>query len=45
VTMPASNKVAVVDLKTMQVVRTVETPVDPEEVLAQPGGKTRGCLA
>jgi hypothetical protein len=24
----------------MQVVRTVETPVDPEEVLAQPGGKT-----
>jgi DNA-binding beta-propeller fold protein YncE len=37
--MPAISKVAVVDLTTMKVVRTVETPVDPEEVLAQPGGK------
>jgi DNA-binding beta-propeller fold protein YncE len=40
VTMPAINKVAVLDLTTMKVVRTVETPADPEELLAQPGSKS-----
>ena len=28
-----------VDIKTMQVVRTITTPADPEEVLMRPGGK------
>lgn len=40
VTIPTKSKVAVVDLTTMKVVRSVETPADPEELLAQPGGKT-----
>ena len=39
-TVPSANKISVVDLKTMQVVQSVETPPDPEEVIVQPGGKT-----
>jgi DNA-binding beta-propeller fold protein YncE len=39
VTIPAKNKVAVIDLQSMKVVRSVDTPPDPEEVLVQPGGK------
>jgi YVTN family beta-propeller protein len=38
-TLPGKNKIAVVDLKTMQVARSVETPPDPEEVLVRPDGK------
>ncbi len=37
--MPGRNKVAEVDLKTMQVVRSMETPADPEEILMRPDGK------
>ena len=33
------NEVAVVDLETMKVARSVTTPVDPEEVLVRPDGK------
>ena len=39
VTMPRQGKVAVVDVKTMQVVHIVTTPADPEEVLVRPGSK------
>ncbi len=38
-TLPSVNKVAVIDLTTMQVARQVETPRDPEEVLMRPDGK------
>ena len=40
VTIPAQNKLAIVDIAAMKVVRTIDTPADPEEVLAQPGNKT-----
>ncbi|MGA3045335.1 MAG: cytochrome D1 domain-containing protein [Terracidiphilus sp.] len=39
VTIPSKNKVAVVDLQSMKVVRSIDTPSDPEELLMQPGGK------
>jgi YVTN family beta-propeller protein len=40
VTIPALNKLAIVDIDTMKVVRSIDTPADPEEVLAQPGNNT-----
>ncbi|MGA2848837.1 MAG: hypothetical protein ABSE46_07570 [Terracidiphilus sp.] len=40
VTIPSLNKLAVIDIATMKVVRSIDTPADPEEVLAQPGNKT-----
>ena len=39
VTMPNTTKVAVVDLASLKVVRTVDVPNDPEEVLVRPDGK------
>jgi DNA-binding beta-propeller fold protein YncE len=35
-----SKQVAVVDLKTMQVAKTIDVPDGPAEVLIAPGGKT-----
>jgi len=40
VTIPTQNKLAIVDIASMKVVRTIDTPADPEEVLAQPGNKS-----
>jgi len=39
VTIPALNKLAIVDIATMKIVRSIDTPADPEEVLAQPGNQ------
>jgi YVTN family beta-propeller protein len=39
VSMPLANKVAVVDLGSLTVVRTVDVPEDPVKVLARPDGK------
>ena len=39
VTIPTQNKLAIVEIATMKVVRSIDTPADPEEVLAQPGNK------
>lgn len=39
VTIPTQNKVAIVDLNTMKVARSVDTPPDPQEVLMRPDGK------
>jgi len=39
VTIPTLNKLAIVDIAAMKVVRTIDTPADPEEVLAQPGNQ------
>jgi DNA-binding beta-propeller fold protein YncE len=38
--MRTSKGVAVVDLKTMQVARTIEVPDGPAEILMAPDGKT-----
>ena len=40
VTIPTLNKLAVVDIAAMKVIRSIDTPADPEEVLSQPGNKT-----
>jgi len=40
VTIPTQNKLAIVEIATMKVVRSIDTPADPEEVLAQPGNQT-----
>jgi DNA-binding beta-propeller fold protein YncE len=39
-TIPKENKLAIVDIAAMKVVRTIDTPADPEEVMAQPGNKS-----
>jgi YVTN family beta-propeller protein len=39
VSMPQANKVAVVDLASLTVMRTVDVPEDPVKVLARPDGK------
>jgi YVTN family beta-propeller protein len=39
VALPSANKLAVVDLGTLKVVRTVDVPEDPVKVLARPDGK------
>ena len=39
VTIPTQNKLAIVDVAAMKVVRSIDTPADPEEVMAQPGNK------
>ena len=39
-TIPKENKLAIIDIASMKVVRTIDTPADPEEVLAQPGNKS-----
>ena len=38
-TVPGKNEIQVMDLKTMKVARSVETPADPEEVIVEPDGK------
>jgi YVTN family beta-propeller protein len=40
VTIPTLNKLAIVDIAAMKIVRSIDTPADPEEVLAQPGNKS-----
>ena len=40
VALPDQNKVAVIDLKTMQVARTVPVGTFPQEVLVRPDGKS-----
>jgi DNA-binding beta-propeller fold protein YncE len=40
VTIPTQNKLAIVDIAAMKVIRSIDTPADPEEVMAQPGNKT-----
>ena len=47
VTLPKNGKLAVVDINTMKVVRSIQTPPDPEEVLVRPGNKTAyiSCVA
>ena len=40
VTLPKNGKLAIVDMNTMKVVRSIPTPPDPEEVLVKPGNKT-----
>jgi DNA-binding beta-propeller fold protein YncE len=40
VTIPTQNKLAIVEIATMKVVRSIDTPADPEEVMAQPGNKS-----
>jgi YVTN family beta-propeller protein len=39
VTLPDQNKIAVVDLQTMQVARSVPVGVYPQEVIVRPDGK------
>jgi DNA-binding beta-propeller fold protein YncE len=39
VVLPKANQVAVVDLASLKVVRTVDVPEDPVKVLARPDGK------
>ena len=40
VTLPEKNKLAVVDIAAMKVIRSIDTPTDPEEVLVQPNNKS-----
>jgi hypothetical protein len=35
---PRANKVAVLDLKTFAIARTIDVPAAPQEVLIRPGG-------
>jgi DNA-binding beta-propeller fold protein YncE len=39
VAVPKANKVAVVDLKSMKVVHTIDVPKAPQEVLMRPDGQ------
>jgi DNA-binding beta-propeller fold protein YncE len=39
VALPAAKKAAIVDLSTMQVVRTVDVPASPQAVLIPPDGR------
>ena len=39
VAIPSKNQVAVVDLSTMQVVRGIDVPATPQEILIRPDGK------
>ncbi len=39
VALPDVNEVAVVDLRTLRVVRTIAVPASPQEVLVRPDGK------
>ena len=40
IALPLVNKVAAIDLKTMQVAHTIDVPTKPQEVLIAPDGKT-----
>jgi DNA-binding beta-propeller fold protein YncE len=39
IALPSVNKVAAIDLKTMQVAHSVDVPSRPQEVLIEPDGK------
>ncbi|MDW5265918.1 MAG: hypothetical protein SA176_09170, partial [Edaphobacter sp.] len=39
VAIPSANKVAVVDLKSMKVAKTIDVPSAPQEILMRPDGK------
>ena len=39
VCIPAKNQVAVIDLRTMQVARTVDVALDPQEIVIRPDAK------
>jgi DNA-binding beta-propeller fold protein YncE len=47
VAVPAKNQIAVVDLKTMRVTRSIQVPASPQNVLMRPDGKMAyvACMA
>jgi YVTN family beta-propeller protein len=44
VTLPTANSLAIVDLKTLTVVRTIKIGERPQEVLVRPDGRGSVCL-